>query len=253
VTTSRFDVEALQEVWKFAKGMFFISALALLLTQLDKILLSSLLDLSEFGYYTIATSLAGILFLLVTPIAQVFYPKFCQLLEEGKVASLADSYHKAGRLVTVISSLFAAVVVFFSEVILMCWTQNLTVVESASRTLQLLAVGNMLNAFMYIPYQIQLAHGWTKLTLYSNLFAVSVLAPMILLLVPKFGVNAAAAIWVLLNTFYIVVSMQIMHKRILRQEILRWYIHTLLIPSIFIFGLVYVFHFFIIKAFKFCE
>ena len=43
-----------------------------------------------------------------------------------------------------------------------------------------LAVGNFLNGLVYVPYQLQLAHGWTGLTLRINVFAVALLVPTIL-------------------------------------------------------------------------
>lgn len=50
----QFSLEALRGVWKFAGGMVGITFLALLLMQVDKIILSKMLSLSEFGYYTLA-------------------------------------------------------------------------------------------------------------------------------------------------------------------------------------------------------
>ena len=50
---------ALKNSWRFAGGMLLITFLALLLTQVDKVLLSTLIPLEDFGRYTLASVAAG--------------------------------------------------------------------------------------------------------------------------------------------------------------------------------------------------
>ena len=50
----RFDVRLLRKIWRFAAGMSGIAASALVLTQMDKVVLSKLVSLKVFGYYTLA-------------------------------------------------------------------------------------------------------------------------------------------------------------------------------------------------------
>ena len=58
----QFSMPALRGIGRFAGGMMGITLLSLLLTQVDKILLSKLLTLSEYGYYTLATVVSSSLF-----------------------------------------------------------------------------------------------------------------------------------------------------------------------------------------------
>ena len=57
--SSKFSRQAISEVWRFASGMLGITFLALLLTQIDKVLLSKLISLESYGYYTLAATVAG--------------------------------------------------------------------------------------------------------------------------------------------------------------------------------------------------
>src|SRR5512145_1506643 len=50
----KFSREALAGIWRFAGGMIGITFLAVLLTQVDKVLLSRLISLESFGYYALA-------------------------------------------------------------------------------------------------------------------------------------------------------------------------------------------------------
>ena len=56
---AHFSGQALTTIWRFAAGIVAITLLSLLLTQVDKILLSRLLTLEAFGYYALAGLVAN--------------------------------------------------------------------------------------------------------------------------------------------------------------------------------------------------
>lgn len=91
-------------------------------------------------------------------------------------------------------------------------------------------LGNLLNGLMWIPYQTQLAHGWTSLTVRINIVAVAVIVPAILWATPRYGAEGAAWVWLVLNTGYLLVGIHFMYGRILSAEKRRWYAQDLLLP-----------------------
>ena len=123
-TRGRFRLEALLPIWRFAGGMLGITVLSLLLTQVDKVILSKLLTLTDYGYYTLAAAVAGTIFMFIGPIAQAWYPRFCALHAADQQAQLAASYHQATQLLTVIAGSVAVVVALFARELLVLWTQN---------------------------------------------------------------------------------------------------------------------------------
>lgn len=219
----QFSVKALSTVSGFAGGMLGINLLALLLTQVDKTLLSTLLPLTEFGYYTLAATVAGALFMLIGPVTQAFYPKFCEMHACGNTAGLSESYHKGAQLISVSAGSAAVVLIFFSETFLRLWTQDFILAERVAPLLSVLIFGNLLNGLMWIPYQTQLAYGWTTLTLYTNFVAVILIIPLIIILTPRYGAVGAAWVWVALNAGYVFLTAQLMYRRILPKEKWRWY------------------------------
>jgi O-antigen/teichoic acid export membrane protein len=62
------------------------------------------------------------------------------------------------------------------------------------------------------------------LAFYSNLIAVAILGPLIYVMASRYGAVGAAVVWVVLNLGYILISLQIMHRRLLKHEKWRWYI-----------------------------
>ena len=230
----RFSLAAVRAVWRFAGGMMGITFLALLLTQSDKILLSTLLPLSDYGYYTVAALVAGALYMLVTPITQAWYPRLCELQARNDQQGLVRAFHQGAQLVTVIAGSAAIVLIVFSETILYLWTQDRLLASRVAPLLSVLALGNLLNALMWVPYQTQLAYGWTSLALRINFIAVLLIVPAILWATPRYGAIGAAWVWSGLNAGYVLVGIHFMYRRILISEKQRWYIYDVALPLAFI-------------------
>jgi hypothetical protein len=91
-------------------------------------------------------------------------------------------------------------------------------------------LGNLLNGLLWIPYQTQLAHGWTSLAVYINTVAVCLIVPAILWVTPRFGAEGAAWVWVILNALRLIFGVQFMYRRILLGEKRRWYMRDVLAP-----------------------
>jgi len=225
-----FSRSALRSVWRFAGGMIGITFLSLLVTQLDKILLSKLLSLSEYGYYTLAATAAAGIYVLIGPIAQAWYPRLCELYALDNPSALAETYHQGAQLTSVIAGSAALVLILFSETFLRLWTQDAELAQRVSPLLSLLMLGNLLNGLMWIPYKTQLAHGWTSLTVRTNIIAVTIIVPAILWVTPRYGAEGAAWVWVSLNAGYLLVGVHFMYRRILTGEKWRWYGEDVLAP-----------------------
>lgn len=240
-TKTRFSWLELNKIKKYAAGMMGTTFLAILLTQIDKILLTKILSLSEYGYYTMAVLVVSALSIAVGPVSQAYFPKFTELKAKGQNDLLVDAYHKSSQLITVVVGVMAGYLIFFSEPILIVWTQDKELVNTVAPLVSVLALGSFLNILMWMPYQMQLAHGWTSLALKINIVAVIVIVPSILIVVPLYGSIGAAWVWVALNMGYVSIGVHFMYKKILTKEKWRWYFEDILIPLAVCFGLIFFF------------
>ena len=229
----RFSTEAILSVGRFASGMMATTLLVLLLTQVDKILLSRLLSLETFGHYTFAATVAGALLMLVAPIAQAFYPRLTELVTNGEGANLAATYHLGAQLVSALIIPAALMMAFFAETFLWLWTGDAGLAQETAPLLALLALGTMLNGLMHIPYMLQLAHGWSGFAARVNVVAVSILVPAIFWVTPRYGAVGAAWVWLALNAGYVFIGIHFMHFRLLPKEKFRWYLQDIATPIIY--------------------
>jgi len=226
----RFSLKEVEKVGRFAAGMMATTVLALLLTQVDKILLSRLISLEDFGYYTLAATVAGVLYQLIGPITQAFYPRLTELVTLGDTKGLVKTYHRGAQLVSVFVFPAALVMVLFGENFLRLWTGNDVLARNVSPLLALLAAGTLLNGMMHMPYMLQLANGWSGFAARANVVAVVLLVPSLLWVVPRYGAIGAAWVWVVLNTGYVLIAIHFMHRRLCPGEKWRWYGHDVGMP-----------------------
>jgi len=220
----------LRELYAFSLGMAGIAALSFLLRQSDKIILAKLLSLSEFGYYTVAASVAAVLSSVVLPFFNALYPRYSGLVATGNNEKLAALYHQSNQLLVVLVASVAAVVAFFSTDILRLWTHDAVLASKSGPILTVLAIGTALNGLMNLPYALQLAYGWTRLALYQNIVAVVIVIPTTWWLAERYGGIGAASVWVALNLSYMLVSIPLMHRKLLRKEMLHWYLRDVFPP-----------------------
>lgn len=218
-----FSFGALMEVRHFTGGMLATAALALLLTQSDKLLLSRILSLEAFGYYTLATLVSNALYQVVGPITQALYPRLTELVALDDATDLASTYHLGAQLMSVLLIPPALLMMVFGQDLLHVWTGDVNLARQVAPVLALLALGTMLNGLMGMPHMLQLAHGWSGFAARLNLIAVVVLLPLIVWVAPRYGSIGTAWVWVALNTGYIVVGIHCMHRRLLPREKWRWY------------------------------
>jgi len=227
---SHFQKEMLLRIWRFAAGMTGISVTAIILTQTDKIVLSKILPLEMFGYYTLAAVVTNALYFFVGPVFSALFPRFSQLVSLNDQISLKELYHKSCQFMSVMILPAAIVISFFSSEILLLWTGDHVTVSNTHSIVSILIIGTALNGLMNLPYGLQLANAWTKLTLYTNIIASIVLVPMIYFLATRYGLVGAASAWVILNSGYVLICIQIMHSRLLKGEQWRWYLNDVGMP-----------------------
>ena len=229
---SAFSKELLKKNKSFAAGMGATALAVIILTQTDKIVLSKILDLKTFGYFVLASAIASALFRVIVPVSQAIYPRFVQLVHSNSTNELIKLYHTACQLIAVIVLPVSLTIAFFAKEIVLIWTHNATVTEAVFPLLRILIIGTACNALVTIPYMIQLAYGWTKLGFYQNVIAIVILVPSIIYLTNKYGVSGAVWAWTILNACYILFSMPVMFKRMIKSEQFNWYWNDLVVPLV---------------------
>lgn len=218
----RFNLKLLKEVWRFAAGMMAIHTVGVALMQSDKIILSKMLPLETYGYYMIAWTMAMTIFRVVYPITGALMPRMTQLVAQKKDVLVTKLYHQSCQFINVLAAPLCLTIIFFPESILRVWTGSSEIAARSGVILSMLTLGSLLNSMVNMPYIIQLAQGWTSLFFWANALSLMLLVPSMIFAASEWGAIGGAIVWPLLNTFYVIFCVLIMHRRILRGEFTKW-------------------------------
>ena len=184
-----------------------------------------MLTLEDFGYYSLAITLAGTgIGMIVGSIQTTYFPQFSQLVAQNKLEELRELYHRACQVMSFFLIPVVCVLAFFSYEILLVWTRKPEIAENTYILLTLVAIGTGLNGLMHLPYYAQLAFGITKIGFWQNVIAIIFLIPFMIYATFHYGAVGGALSWVILNFSYTIFGLQVMHRLILKGELKKWYL-----------------------------
>lgn len=222
---ARASAQLFRRVWRFAAGNFAIGFLAAILTQFGGLIVVAYSTLEQFAAYALATTLvAQISTILTQPVAAALMPHFVQLLSRPNHVGLAEEYHRwAQRIIALILPVSATLIVFARPLMDVWLGAGSPLAGPVAALLPWIAIGTLFNTVVTPATLLQIAAGWTRLTIVTNVVAVALVLPVLLMSVPVYGPVAAAACWAALNVGYYLFSVPCMHRRLLTHELWGWW------------------------------
>lgn len=225
-----FDPGELRRVWRFSAALTVVSIQAIVLSQLDKILLSRLLPLEEFAGFALASTMSTALYLVVSPFSAVFYPRFSALVAAGDEEGLARAYRIGTRLLGLGTFPLAMVLVFFGGEVVAVWTGDSALASRVAPVVALLAAGSALHAVMHVPYALQLATGRPRLPVVINATLLVVMVPLLVVLVRRSGALGGAQSWLVFHLLYLALGTWLTHRHVLRGQGRSWVLREVGVP-----------------------
>ena len=227
---ARVDFRTLKPIWRFSAGMIVLALSGVIFSQLDKVLLSKLLSLTEFGRYTLATVVVGGLNVIITPFYNALYPRFSAYVASAQLGPLFELYKVGSRLLATILFSTAMVLVVCSEDIVQIWTGNANLAHRIAPLVAILGVGTAIHGVMYVPHAVQLAYGKVFIPMVINTVLMVVMVPLIVLLAVSHGALGGAIAWLTLHVLYMLLGSWLTDKYLLPGTGLTWVFQDLGVP-----------------------
>lgn len=203
----------IKPVLKFSLSIAFTSSVWVLVTQTDKLLLSKILPLADYGYFTVAVLVASGIMLVSGPISSALMPSMTRLQAESQYDALIAVYRQATQLVTVIAIPAALVLIFFAPQVLWAWTGDAALVSKAAPVLRLYAIGYAFLAVGAFPYYLQYAKGNLRLHLIGNVLFVLLLIPSVIWAASRHGMTGAGWAWLVSSAVYFFCWTPLVHRQ----------------------------------------
>lgn len=221
----------LKPVLKFSLSIAFTSSVWVLVTQTDKLVLSKILPLADYGYFTVAVLVASGIMMGSGPISSAIMPRMTRLQAEGRQDALIALYHQATQLVIVTVIPVALVLVFFAPQVLWIWTGDTVLVQRAAPVLSLYAVGYAFLVVGAFPYYLQYAKGNLRLHLIGNIFFVLLLIPSIIWATSHYSMLGAGWVWLISNVVFFLLWTPFVHKKIVPGIHVSWLLKDIFLPT----------------------
>ena len=218
----RWELAPLRGVLAFSLSIAFTSSVWVLITQTDKLVLSRMLPLTEYGYFTLAVLVAGGVMLISGPISTALQPRMTSILATGDARGVVFLYRKATQIVAVLCIPAALLLAFFPREVLWAWTGDATAAAHAAPVLSLYALGNGVLALSAMPYLLQFAAGKMRLHVIGGALITVLLIPALIWGTSRYGATGAAYAWLASNLAYLLLWVPLIHRRFMPGQHMQW-------------------------------
>lgn len=217
-----FNVRKLVPVWKFSAGMGGIALTSAVFTQLDKVILSKSVALTEFGHYMVAVMVMSGLHILISPVFNVVFPRMSSLVAAKDDKGVLELYRNGSRMFA--SAIFPAamLIAVFGKDFVALWTGDAGLAVQAAPIIAFLAIGTALNGIMFFSYALQLAHGVTWLPLAINMGLICLMVPLVIVSSQHHGAIGAAFSWMTIEAIYVIVGSWMTYRYLFKGMKMRW-------------------------------
>ncbi|NCX94098.1 MAG: polysaccharide biosynthesis protein [Gammaproteobacteria bacterium] len=229
-SSSAFHVsfKAVKRVLPFAGGLIYTFALWVILTQVDKIVLSHLLPLSTYGYFALVVAITGGITQLSGPLTQAILPRMTALLSQHRESEMLNLYRAATQTMMLLVFPIAGVIAVFGSTVIQVWTKNPEAAAWGGPILFWYALGSAVSSVLGFPYYLQYAHGNLKIHVVFNTFAALIAIPAVILAALYGGALGTGMAWFLIQILSFITLPFIVHRCFAPSLQFKWFSQDIL-------------------------
>jgi O-antigen/teichoic acid export membrane protein len=220
-----FSFAVVKENIKYASGLFTISICSWITSQIDKVIISKLLPLTQLGIYTFARGAINQGMLLTGSISGAIFPHFSALHGAGKTVELRKAYDKIQDLIC-----FGTIPVFagvpFVTLPLFSRVFDLPSARMLLVPCTLLAIGYYMNGAITTPYVVSLAVGRPDIAARQNVLGLLIVTPASAAAIYWFGLSGAGFSWVIYHIYAYSYGLPRMCRECVGMAPRLWYWHV---------------------------
>jgi O-antigen/teichoic acid export membrane protein len=167
--------------------------IGMLVSQIDRIVLSRTVDVASFGRYVIVANLGMAFMQLQYPLMRAFFPRVVRADSNGGTSTV----WQLGLGVFVLCVLPCALVAALAPWLLRVWLSDPQMVADGTTPLRLIIGAVAVNAVYHLIYQRLLIRGQGRLVVLINVIAFTVVTPLAVVAAREYGIVAGGLAWML--------------------------------------------------------
>lgn len=223
------DLKLLSSVWKYTVGLLFITGLSILLTQIDRIILSRYISLTEIGIYNSIKTMGSLVRIIAASVGITVLTEFTNLFSQEKHEKLEKYYLDIWKYVSVATITLSVFVTSYSYSIMYVWTGDITFAEASISVAPYLLIGICGLALQEIPYSYLLSKGITKINIKLGLLILPIYVVLSYFLIRSYGIYGASLAYGITFSVHTILYFWLSNKSIkLKEKLYKSYLVMLL-------------------------
>jgi len=236
----KIDWRFFHEMLPFSMSITYTSAIQIIVSQFDKLLLSGLLSLKIFGYFSIITIISGGVISLSIPIFIAFQPRITMLAARESIDEMISLYIDMTQIVTwVVFSTAMLIVVYPQEILYSLTGDNRTYIWGGE-VLQWYVLGSSAYVMGSCQYYLQNAFGKLRLYVIGMTLSLMVQAPLIYFVTTKYGAIGASQLWFVFSLIWFFGFTLVVHSKFIPRFHFKWLFKDMLPILLCITALAYI-------------
>ncbi len=191
------NLKDLGHFFRLIRGLSIAIWVGALVVQLDKVILSKMVSIEDFGYYTIASSVSLGVLQLIYPILQAVQPKAIALKDDPFL--LRQLYVKLFLLILLLFLLVILGFFLVGQPLINIWLGHLDAGKHVYEYCSILLVGTAFNALYNIGYMDWIVRRKSRNILALNLTSLALMMILLPITIHSYGVIGGTIGWVLVN------------------------------------------------------
>ncbi len=219
---AQYSYEKAKKPIKFALSLGYTSTLWVIISQVDKLILSNILTLENYGYFSFVAIVTTGIMQLASPIAKSILPRMTLLYSTKRLEDMIRVYRKSSQVTVAVITTLSIFISTFSYEILFVWTNDLIASEWAEAPLFWYSIGSGILALSAYQFYLQNVFGDLKLHIIGSTISAIIQIPIIYYSALNFGAIGAAVSWFAIRLVWFFIWTPIVHNRLLPNFHLQW-------------------------------
>ena len=205
------DFNNISLIWHFALGIMAISIIALINRQLDVIIISNNLSVTDLGAYNVAITLGSVTAVIPSSFSMAIFPKFTNKATSND-KDIERLFIKTNRYVSVILSALSAFLSVFALQLILLWTKSEIYTGILGSTAFFVVLALAVIEYQEIPYILALAFGNTKLNVWVGSLFIPLVAISTYMAIIKYGLLGAGVVYLVMMSLETLIYLFLVYK-----------------------------------------
>lgn len=192
-----FDPREVKSLLGASTDLIWTNGIGLLISSLDRVVVSVALPVAALGLYTAAASAGRAVGVGLNPFLMAAYPRTCRIAATGSREQQIEELLRTAAVVAALGAAIALPLSAFSGEILRLWLRDSDLARAGAPVISIYALGSLAIGLATVLYQWQMAIGETRFGARFNSIALIWFPVVLWLLVRRDGLRGAALAWLI--------------------------------------------------------